>query len=447
MSLQRIVRWAQITAVAIVTVSLVFTIGFLFLEESWVEPQFREPEEAFFYGTIGTELVPLPVLKVLPDLFPEHFQPAGPEAGDWVEQFGFLRSDDPRSRGLPVGFVVSNYRPQSGAPSPVEFVGFGCALCHTTEIRGEGSDETHFVVGTGNATLNLFAWIDAFKAAILDEERLTVNTIAETHEARYGEKVSTLDKLFIRLWLRQIRGLIQEGLPRFDEPYGLALSLTPDAVPTGPGRTQPFRTIIRRFLDRPGTTVAVYTKIAPIYQQRLKTWAQVDGSVDDLSVRSSQAALAAGATVDNLAVPEITHNVRSASQHTIDLQGRVTRSCSRRKRGPSTRNVSLAVSRSIWSIVTCVTATRTPTPGNGYLESVRGRLCHTRKSAPIRSGSRSAIMSASPMSCTSCSEKIILSTSAEKCYVQALWGQPAATSMAPWTLPSLAPRTCTTPAS
>jgi mono/diheme cytochrome c family protein len=67
--------------------------------------------------------------------------------------------------------------------------------------------------------------------------------------------------------------------------------------------------------------MAVYTKISPVYQQGLKAWAQVDGSVSDLSTRSSAAALAAGATADNLAHPEIVHNIIASTSHTVALRG------------------------------------------------------------------------------------------------------------------------------
>jgi len=317
----RVLKWAQVGALVVATMLLGLTIAFLFVQQTWVEQKSLEPEEAFLYGTIGTELAPFPALVALPELFPEHFQPAGPESGDWIEQFGFLRTDDPRSRGLPVGFVVTNYRPKSAAPSPVEFVGFSCVLCHSTEIRKEGDDEKHFVIGPGNVSLNLFAWADAFQAAILDEDRLTLDTIAETYSAKTGESLSTMEKLFIGLWLRQIRSTLKSVLPRFDEPFGGENSLTPEAVPTGPGRTQPFRTIVRRFLNLPGTTMAVYTKISTIYQQGQKEWAQVDGSVSDLGTRSAAAALAAGATPHNLAHPEIVHNVIASTSYTVGLRG------------------------------------------------------------------------------------------------------------------------------
>src|SRR5688500_4445409 len=144
-----LVRAARWFAVASVTLLLVATAALVVLERRWVPPAAqRDPRGSFFDGPIGTELAPLVVLQVLPDMFPEHFQPAK-DGGDWIDQFGFLRADPPAGDGLPMGFVTSNYRPASGAPSPVRFVGFSCVLCHSTRIRDEAGRE-HLVIGPGN---------------------------------------------------------------------------------------------------------------------------------------------------------------------------------------------------------------------------------------------------------------------------------------------------------
>src|SRR4051794_23462837 len=117
----------------------------------------NKQKQAFFHGTIGTEVMPLPVAQVLPDIYPEHFQPLGKNAGDWIEQFGFIRSPDPNSQGLPLGFTISDLMPVSGAKSPVKFVGLGCATCHTALIRRSIDDPGHLVTGVGNPALDLFA--------------------------------------------------------------------------------------------------------------------------------------------------------------------------------------------------------------------------------------------------------------------------------------------------
>ncbi len=154
--LHKLSRIGLISANVLVLLALVVTGVFIRLERGWAKPVFRDPEQAFRHGTIGTELMPLPVAYVLPDLFPEHFQPGGPQGGDWVEQFGFLRDSDPSANGgLPIGFVVSRYRPQSGAPSPVAFVGFSCALCHSTLIRAGGDQRGQILLWSRQQFLEL----------------------------------------------------------------------------------------------------------------------------------------------------------------------------------------------------------------------------------------------------------------------------------------------------
>jgi len=300
-------------------------------ESTWLPPPATHTGEtedqrnarAFFQGTIGTEVVPLPVLLVLPEICdypdgrPSHFYPFGKAAGSWMEQFGFLPSAlsakfvsaEPLAKNLPLGFTVTHYRPKSGAPSPVVFVGLACATCHTTQINGQ------LVVGTGNTSLNLFAWIDAFQAALRDD-RVTYDAVIAAYE-RNGDNppLSLEEKGMIRLWLNSARAKQAEDAARYDEPFGNGLSMLPQNVPTGPCRTQPFRTLVRTLLDRPGADLKVYTKVAAIYQERMDEWGQFDGGIHGLYPRSAAAAFAAGATAQNLSLPEIADNVRWASDY------------------------------------------------------------------------------------------------------------------------------------
>jgi hypothetical protein len=159
---------AIITSAALLAATAYLILG---RESTWLPPPPTRPGEttdqrnarAFFQGTIGTEVVPLPVLQVLPEICdspdgrPSHFYPFGRAAGSWIKQFGFLPSSvasdlvppEPLAKDLPLGFTVSHYRPKSGAPSPVAFVGLACATCHTTRINGK------LVVGTGNTALRV----------------------------------------------------------------------------------------------------------------------------------------------------------------------------------------------------------------------------------------------------------------------------------------------------
>ena len=88
-------RFLQIFAVAIASLALLGTVALLVIEPTWVadEPQLS-PEESFLGGSIGAEIGPLKALMVLPDLRPDLWQPGGPEAGDWIDQYGFTRNPD-----------------------------------------------------------------------------------------------------------------------------------------------------------------------------------------------------------------------------------------------------------------------------------------------------------------------------------------------------------------
>src|SRR5882724_980338 len=103
---------------------------------------------AFFYGTIGTELMPLPVAVTLPVIFPDYFQPRK-ESGDWIDQFGFIR-DSTSPDGLPLGFTKAAKFPKTGQSSPVQFVGLACAVCHTARLHTSYADTGFVVAGTGN---------------------------------------------------------------------------------------------------------------------------------------------------------------------------------------------------------------------------------------------------------------------------------------------------------
>jgi len=333
--LKRLGRQGLILANILVAL-LVVAVGVLvYLEAGWATPTYRPPPEAFRYGSIGTEVLPLPVAKVLPTLAPHHFQPGGEGAGDWIEQFGFIRrNDDPN--GLPHGFVVSNYRPQTGAPSPVEFVGFSCALCHTTAIQTAENEEPRIISGPGNVSLNIFGWVDAVQAALVERDalpeeesfnrndpppyRLSADDLIEAYERETGDKLDLQERTMIRLWLAQFRARMENSMARYGEPYGNGRSRDELVTPTGPMRTQPFRVLIRTLVERPGTDMKVFSKMATVFSEDWRPRAQFDGSILDINSRSAFAALAQGATAINLAKPEVAHNIREASAYTTTLR-------------------------------------------------------------------------------------------------------------------------------
>jgi hypothetical protein len=314
-------RALQIALIGLTAVFLAAVAGLLVAERSWMSPEPASPEEYFLHGSTGTELMPLAVFQILPDLFPDQFQPAGPTGGDWVQQFGFVRGQANANNGLPLGINVSRYRPLSGAPSPVDFVGFNCAVCHTAALRTSVSEPGVVVHGMANAGLDLVPFGDAIKTSVLDTKRLTAATIDSAYEARFHTRLSWFDRLFIGLWLRGARGALTAQLPLRDLPFGGADLRNSELLPSGPGRNQPMRETVRFLLDRTPTPDGGASKIPCIYQQLRREWAQFDGSVRDPVTRNSLAALGVGASVYNLRQPGILHTLQQSYQYIRTLDG------------------------------------------------------------------------------------------------------------------------------
>ena len=316
----RWISWGQRTALALSALLLLSTLTLVVLERTWSSPAPATPEAAFYAASTGTEIMPLPVYRVIFDLFPDQFQPGGAAAGDWIDQFGLIRRPGPGD-GLPMGFSVSRHRPRSGSPSPVDFVGLNCSLCHTALVKRTDDDPGTIVLGMGTISLDFIAWVDAFKTAVLDEQRLTIEAIEDRTREKYGHGLTLTESLLVRLWLATTRTTLKANLPKTDLPYHGAQLRDPDLLPNGPSRTQPFRNLVRNVLDLPAATDRAYCKIPTLYQQQDREWGQFDGSVRDRLTRSVLAAVAVGATPDNLILPDISDGVTRSIAFTLTLDG------------------------------------------------------------------------------------------------------------------------------
>ncbi|HVG23152.1 MAG TPA: hypothetical protein VND45_03270 [Thermoanaerobaculia bacterium] len=314
--------WKKLQIAAIVGTSILLLIAgsVVFMERRFEDPPRSTKRESFLYGTIGVEIMPLVVFQVLPDMFPDRFQPAGPKEGDWIQQYGFVRNTTGENYGLPHGFAVSHYRPRSGGPLPVHFVGFSCGLCHTANFRTTEKQEGPVVVGMGNNALDLFAWVEALQGALLDEQRLTVDAVDHAYQKKFHRKLKVVEKVVIANWLKQARKSLETGIAKWDAPWGPKELRNAAYQPNGPSRTQAFRELVRLYMDRPAASDRSYSKLPPVYGQRFREWAQADGSVRSPTTRSVFAALAAGATVDNLVMPGIHGNLKNNVEFTRDLQ-------------------------------------------------------------------------------------------------------------------------------
>jgi hypothetical protein len=315
------IRALQIVLIAITSVFLGAVVGLVALEATWTTKPQKSPQDYFLHGSTGTELMPLPVFQVLPDLFPDQFQPGGKDAGDWVDQFGFVRGQAGVNEGLPVGISITHYRPKSGAPSPVEFVGFNCAICHTAVIRRTDKSEGTLVYGMGNPNIDLVAFGDAVKTSLLDEKRLTVDTLQTAYEAKFHKTLGPLDKLMITLWLQEVRKGVKQEIPMRNQPFGSADLRNSSLMTSGPGRNQPMKETVRFLIDETPTPDGGSSKIPSLYEQHQRDWAQYDGSLRDPITRNALAALGVGASVYNLRVPGILETLNQSYIYIRDLQG------------------------------------------------------------------------------------------------------------------------------
>ena len=316
-----IVRGLQIGVIALAALFLAAVVALIAWERSWVAKEPSTPEDYFRFGSTGTEIMPLAVLQVLPTLFPENFQPGGAAAGDWIDQFGFVRGRPGVNEGLPLGVNISRYRPKSGAPYPIPMVGFNCAVCHSAKLTVAGREDGTVVLGMANAGLDLVAFGEAVKSSVLDEKRLTMAAIETTYEGTMHNKLGLTDKLAIKLWLDGVRPAIKAEFPMRGHPYGGADIRNPEFLLSGPGRNEPMKETVRFLIHQTPEPTGGSSKIPALYRQDRRHWAQFDGSLGDPLLRNSLAALGVGASLDNLRMPGILNTIHETYTFVRDLEG------------------------------------------------------------------------------------------------------------------------------
>jgi mono/diheme cytochrome c family protein len=158
--------------------------------------------------------------------------------------------------------------------------------------------------------------------AVLDDRRMTLDALDRGYQRRFGRGLTPAESLVTRVWLRDLRDRFRDNIPKFDEPFSGPDLRNAALMPNGPSRTQPFRNLVRNILDRPATLGDFgFCKIPSVYEQRNRRWGQFDGTVGNPVTRSVLAALAIGATKENLIVPDIQRNVVDAIEYTRTLLG------------------------------------------------------------------------------------------------------------------------------
>lgn len=295
-------------------------------------------EDAFVHGTIGLETFPLKYAAVMQDLSHESFFAEGADGSVWAD-YGFVLPDKMPAKTCasnvanwaPVGIGVSNFVQAKAFQTSTKFAGLTCAACHSARLRLPGGSQSPVIHGMGNQELDIIAWSDGVKNAMLDPA-LTTGAILTAYDAQCrefdaangqadGALHSLINRIIIGAWLVGIKSVIGEDLSRYDLPFDNADLRDEVAIPAGPGRTWPFRSTVRVSLGLPGADNFALSKIPVVWEQRqdLRPASQYDGSIRTPVTRSLIAAYVSGATPLALSKPEIAHNVRAAAEYTQGL--------------------------------------------------------------------------------------------------------------------------------
>lgn len=244
--------------------------------------------ENFKYGTIGADTdngMPVRVLAVLPEMFPEHLPAGAPR--DYTA-FGFVQEP---GHAMPVGF--------STRTRIVPLAGMNCAACHVGYIRLSPEADPTVIVTMGSNTADLGAFFQ-FLFDVTGDQRFTADAVIAAMDQR--EPLGLVDKLVYRYVIGQFRDAVQK------RQRELAQLFVADRAPFGPGRVDTFNpyklTQLREhWPDGLSPEESIGTaRLASIWNQKIKRDVQLnwDGNAPRIQDRNVGAAFGAGATPESV---------------------------------------------------------------------------------------------------------------------------------------------------
>lgn len=329
----------NIIAIAVSVVALVASVGWLLLEDRWSAADgvmAKSGYDAFTHGAFGLEAFPIKYAVVAGRVSPAAFRTTLEDGRSLWETYGFIANPKAKDlkvqtceanakQWLPYGFAVTNYMPALAFQTPLQFAGLTCASCHSGQVRKADGSLSEPISGMGNMELDVIAFTDAVRNAMLDPD-LTADRILDEYEKLCPDDDTGLidgwvEAFMLDQWLSGARAAIGGETAKYGLPYHGAELKSAGAIPAGPGRTRPFRSIVRVAMDLPGEDNFAYSKIPVVFEQRvdLRPRAQYDGSLGDPVTRSFTAAYASGASVTALAKPEVVADIKAAAAYTEEL--------------------------------------------------------------------------------------------------------------------------------
>jgi hypothetical protein len=251
--------------------------------------------EHFKYGSIGSDIengLPIPVLLVLPRLFPEHLPKSGPRD---YRAFGFLQEE---GHELPIGF--------SRRKDVIALTGLNCAVCHVGEVRDTPRGPRELILAMPANTVDLQAFF-AFLFRCAEDARFRPDVLLA--EIEKDRKLSPIDRLVYKRAISQLRQALftrRDQLARFLIP-------PPNHPPFGPGRVDTFNPYkVNQFAYAYAEGIPPEERIGTV--DLPSVWNQLpregmnlhwDGDNDSVEQRNVSAAFGAGATRDSIDLQSI----------------------------------------------------------------------------------------------------------------------------------------------
>lgn len=287
---------------------------------------FADPTDHFKYGSIGGDAdpgLPLEVMKVLPEAFPEYLPKGG--AHDYTA-FGFIREP---GHEMPIGF--------STRQRLIPRTGLNCAACHTGSWRSTDQEQPVVRLGMPAANLNLGAYFQ-FLFATAGDARFTGAYLLPLMQKNGAMNV--MDRVvYSRFVIPEMRKGLLAGRQTF------AAFFNPARAAFGPGRVDTFNPykLNQMASDYPAgipDTEQIGTADFPsIWKQQVRdgmarNW---DGNSPREHDRDIGAAFGAGATrksVDPLAIERVSEYIRRLPAPAYPYG--ITRDSSQLRRGEQT---------------------------------------------------------------------------------------------------------------
>lgn len=253
--------------------------------------------EHFYYGSIGSDIsggLPVKVLRVLPEMFPEYL-PEGAVA-DYTA-FGFIQQP---GHAMPIGFSTRRQL--------IDLTSINCGTCHTGSVRESPSDDPLIIAGMPANTVDLLSFFKFLFQCAGDERFNTAKIYAKMKE-------KGLTSIGDRLIYANVVPLMKNGL--LERKAKLDFVLQDDYPKFGPGRVNTFDTFkydqFAYYYHKHGQTIDPdeifgIVDFTSVWNQGAREGLSLhwDGNNDSVFERNFSAAIGAGATPRDMDIPRLT---------------------------------------------------------------------------------------------------------------------------------------------